>query len=422
MTAGASVHASRVVTSVRAVALAALIGCIAAAPRPSAASCPYPVQADLHGEYWTDATVPIPLPFHIPLVTVDVCQPSFEVGKFGASLTIGDSNNGISADFGFSLQDAVFDLIPLIDDGFAPPDDISTNLQCTVSLRDTMAHVSGGANTYAFHIGGGGPFGQRVWGTIRMCDQIVIDSSVPASLELPVHVSASVVTAESFGDPNQTYGIARVCLSGSAAGVGIGGACLADTSVSVIPTPRDLDVSQTIPIDVVVGRTIVPVDMVAEIESKSQAKSTGLFGIISGAATAGVSLPGSLFIGNIRGAGGTAIPPGILIQSDSTGFVYADTRTVDVSGPASPRSRALTLANPYRAGSPIMLGMTAAGARARIVDLAGRRVRDLGPCGDRVVWTWDGRDDGGAAVRSGMYFVMATWSQGSAQRPFVLIR
>src|SRR5206468_5986981 len=143
------------------------------------------------------------------------------------------------------------------------------------------------------------------------------------------------------------------------------------------------------------GLTIVPIDVVAQIESKSQAKSTGLFGIISGAATAGVSLPGSLFLGNIRGAGGTALPSGVLIRSDSTGFVYADTRPLSVPTPGSAHADLLRLANPYPIGSAIRLGRLAPGARARILDLTGRRVRDLGFTGDRPVWTWDGRDDAG---------------------------
>jgi len=60
MTTGDSIRASRVRTIVRAIAWAGWMGCVvaAAAPRPAAASCPYPVQADLHGEYWTDYTVP----------------------------------------------------------------------------------------------------------------------------------------------------------------------------------------------------------------------------------------------------------------------------------------------------------------------------------------------------------------------------
>ena len=423
MTACVSISVCRTGRAARAAGLAALLGITLGSTmsRPAMASCPYPVQADLHGEYWVDYTIPIPVPVHIPNVTIDVCQPSFEIGKFGASVNIGNTNNGISADFNFDLQGAVFDLIPLIDEGFAPPDNVSTSFECTVSLRDTMAHVNGSGNTYAFHVGGGGPFGQRIWGTIRLCDRLIIESSGPAALELPVHVGASVVTAESFGDPDQTYGIARVCISGSAGGVSIADACLADTSVSVIPTPKSLDASQIVPIAANAGQTIVPIDVVAEIESKSQAKSIGLFGIISGAATAGVSLPGSLFLGNIRGAGGAPLPAGILIRSDSTGFVYADTRPLGVptSGPAA--AGVIELANPYRVGSAIRLERLAPGARARIVDVVGRRVRDLGPAGDRPVWGWDGRDDAGRRAGSGMYYVVASWQDGSARRAFVLI-
>jgi hypothetical protein len=391
-------------------------------PHPVRASCPYPVQADLHGEYWVDYTVPIPVPVKIPLLTVDVCEPSFEFAKFGASVTIGNSNNGISANFGFDLQGAVFDLIPMIDAGFAPPDDFASSFECTVSLRDTMAHVGGGANTYAFHVGGGGPFGQRVWGTIRLCDRLIIESSAPASLELPIHVSASTTTAESLGDPVQTFGIAKVCLSGSAAGVGLGDLCLSDTSVSIIPTPKSLDISRNVAIAAGAGQTIVTLDVVAEVESKSQAKSAGLFGIISGAATSAISLPGGLFLGNIRGAGGAPHPARIRNRSDSTGFVYADTRPAGVPTSARAQADLLRVANPYRVGSAITLQRLAPGARARVVDSSGRRIRDLGLAPDRPAWTWDGRDDGGRVASSGMYFLVASWPGGTARRAFVLLR
>ena len=84
---------------------------------------------------------------------------------------------------------------------------------------------------------------------------------------------------------------------------------------------------------------------------------------------------------------------------------------VDVSGPAPPRELALSMPapNPLRGSTALRLALPrAASVSAAVYDQQGRLVRALlsgtQPAGEHTL-RWDGRDEAGRAVPSGMYFV-----------------
>ena len=387
---------------------------------PSAhAQCPRPVEVSLHAERWINLTTPIPIPVEIPGVTIDVCQPSIEFGKFGVSVTFGaGSNNSLDADFDFDVIAATGDLLELLEDNFETPSGVPGSFECTLSFHETLAHASGSANTYAFHAGGGGPVGQRVWGTIRFCDTVEIQADQSATVELPVHVGASAFAAESFGDPDATYGRARVCLSGSVGGQAVSGGCVQVESESVIPNEASIDQGQVFSLPIAPGTQNVVVDLTAEVESKSQAKGTGLFGTISGAATAGISMPGSVRLGNFTGPGGGPLPTGVRIRSLSSGITYANTSLVGVEGPTVPGA-GLRMANPYRAGSAIA-PPRGGPAAWWIRDVTGRVVASGTASG--ASFAWDGRDRLGAAAPSGVYLLEVLAGGARDTRRFVLLR
>jgi hypothetical protein len=83
-----------------------------------------------------------------------------------------------------------------------------------------------------------------------------------------------------------------------------------------------------------------------------------------------------------------------------------------VAAPAPPAPEALTLSpNPFRES----LAIRTPGAPVDILDAAGRRVRRLAAGGSgRVVW--DGRDQDGAAVAPGLYWVRCRLPRGVALR------
>jgi hypothetical protein len=79
--------------------------------------------------------------------------------------------------------------------------------------------------------------------------------------------------------------------------------------------------------------------------------------------------------------------------------------------------------NPARGPSRVQFGLPERGpARLAVYDLAGRQVRLLADgfraAGPHDV-TWDGRDDDGAPVRPGVYFVHLTWAGRSQSRALV---
>jgi hypothetical protein len=398
-----------------------LVPAALAAAGPALAQCPRPVEVSLHAERWIDLTVPIPIPVQIPGVTIDVCQPSIEFGKFGASVTFGaGGNNSLDADFNFDVFAAAGDLMEMLDDNFEVESGIPSSFECTLSFHETLAHTSGNANTYAFHAGGGGPVGQRVWGTIRFCDTVEIQADQSGTVELPVHVGATAFAAESFGDPNATYGRARVCLSGSVGGQAVSGGCVEVESESVIPIQAAIDEGQVFSLPVSPGTQTVVVDLTAEIESKSQAKGTGLFGTIAGAATAGVTMPGSVRIGNFTGPGGGALPAGLRIRSLTGGMTYANTSLAGVPG-SDVAPGGVRMANPYLPGSTITV--PAGPAAWWIHDVAGRVVASgtTGDAGGRAAFAWDGRNRLGAAAASGVYLLEVRSLGGRDVRRFVLL-
>src|SRR4029453_10267322 len=157
----------------------------------------------------------------------------------------------------------------------------------------------------------------------------------------------------------------------------VNGGCVQVESESVIPVQGEIDEGQIFSLPVSPGTQNVVVDLTAEIESKSQAKSTGLFGSLSGAGTAGISMPGSVRLGNFTGPGGGPLPAGPRPRSLSGGMTYADPRS-GVGVPDAPGAgRGVRMANPYRAGGAIRV---AAGPAAwGIRDVAGRgRARGTG--------------------------------------------
>ncbi len=82
--------------------------------------------------------------------------------------------------------------------------------------------------------------------------------------------------------------------------------------------------------------------------------------------------------------------------------------------------------NPFNPSTVLTFELPGAGAvKLAIVDVAGRRVRTLAqgtfPAGSHSL-TWDGRDDGGRALASGIYFAQLRAGEFRAERRLVLLK
>lgn len=77
--------------------------------------------------------------------------------------------------------------------------------------------------------------------------------------------------------------------------------------------------------------------------------------------------------------------------------------------------------HPVRAGRTTVFPVTAAGdVDALLVDAAGRRVRDLRSRGGAI--RWDGRDDSGRPVSTGVYFLRVAAGDAAAARRVLVVR
>jgi hypothetical protein len=98
--------------------------------------------------------------------------------------------------------------------------------------------------------------------------------------------------------------------------------------------------------------------------------------------------------------------------------------------PPAERGRLSSYPNPFNPATTIVLELPPGGGGGRtteidIFDAAGRTVRRLfnGPaCGGRSEYRWDGTDDGGSAVSSGLYMAVAKTGSLRLRRKLVLIR
>ena len=99
-----------------------------------------------------------------------------------------------------------------------------------------------------------------------------------------------------------------------------------------------------------------------------------------------------------------------------------------VDGAVAPASRVQLLANapnPFNALTELRFSLPRAGRyEIAIHDVSGRRVRTFTGVGEagRNAIAWNGRDEGGAEVASGVYWYRVTTADGEASASMVLVK
>jgi hypothetical protein len=122
----------------------------------------------------------------------------------------------------------------------------------------------------------------------------------------------------------------------------------------------------------------------------------------------------------------TAQPSVFFVSDPDSGYSVADGPTPAPSGDPAAFEIGAAHPNPFVTRTSVSFGLPAAGTvRVVITDVAGRRVRTLAhgllPAGRHVV-RWDGRDDGGTSVASGVYFLVVEAAERQATRKVALVR
>ncbi len=405
-------------------ALLAFVLCVGSS-EAVAGACQNHLSATVEAKWRQDLGDFLPMEVTVPLLALGLCD-NWEVGAFGvsASNAQGQSNAGIDLDF--SMKGAIGTVVPMVNGGIASPTEV-VNVSCEQVVDLGHAHVDGGIDLYSFHIGGGGPFEQIADGTISLCDDVRIVSGVSTTIEWPLHVEVSMVAGESFGDPNTTAARGTVKIEGVVGEQNVLIGPYMVESVTTIPEQLDVTIDEVISIPVLPGETSVEFDVEGTVHAQAVAKSAGLGGFISGASTIGVTLPNSLQFGNFTGIGGGPLPPGVLIYSATTGMVYASTSTTgidDGSGlRASDTGQSINVRTLPRGRVAFDLrGLTFDVSSLRIFDVQGRAVKELHAQSGVGEVQWDGRNEFGARVASGVYWVRYSTAGVDRRQRFVIFK
>lgn len=140
-----------------------------------------------------------------------------------------------------------------IEEGFGQ---VIPDLPCTFGIEEDLGVFRGSFNLYSFSVGGGISGGfevkRRALGKIDFVDYLDITSPIATTIEMPMHISGSVLAAESFGDPDRTKAIAKLSLSGSLGQEGFIEQVQVE-STSVIPDEASINVTRYIPVQLQPG-------------------------------------------------------------------------------------------------------------------------------------------------------------------------
>lgn len=192
-----------------------------------------------------------------------------------------------------------------------------------------IGSVSGQVDTYAFHAGTSGSNTAEVSTAFAMIDTLDIYVPVATTLELPLHVGGGA-TAFAFGDPADTYGYARLSITGSLGGTSIGSfECVADSRIGV--TLASINESRLVTVDLAAGDNQINFILVGTAASTSKAKGMGGFIPIPASASSVANFPNTIYAGFFTGPGGTPLPAGTTI----TGEIGVDYPAAIVPEPAT---------------------------------------------------------------------------------------
>lgn len=249
---------------------------------------------------------------------------SIEFLRVQATYDFDDGSNTLSFNSELGIKDFINTSATKVTDFFQLPNPLKPDFQvvpCVIVEEKPITDLGGNWGLTTISIGSG-PNTIQASATFTICDELEVVTPVATTVELPLRLAGSVLAAESFGDPDVTRGYAQLMLSGSMAGASVGPFVAEVESVSVIPEQESIDVSEVLLVDVAAGRTVFEMSVTGSATAEATALCTGLFCIITGAATAGIDFPGSIEIGNFTGPDGGPLPEGTRVTSLLTGATY----------------------------------------------------------------------------------------------------
>ena len=164
---------------------------------------------------------------------------------------------------------------------------------------------------------------QVVSGNVNYTDIIKVYSPVSTTIELPIHVSASLVAVQTFCDPFDSEAFASAQITGSLGGetVSVGG----EASISGVLLDTDYpDETKTIIVSVEQGINIFPFNLSGILYARSTVAGILPSGLLACGSNAGAIAGNSLTVRNFTGPNGGPLPEGMTIEGLITGINYVN--------------------------------------------------------------------------------------------------
>lgn len=244
---------------------------------------------------------------------VGAVQLNYNVQNFGVGLEINWTDTPTEA---LTTACGFFPVCPV------PPIDVCGP---QVTERIDYGVIRGAMSVYSVAAGGGfaggATYTRIAEGSFVWNEPLEVFAPAPMTIRLPITVAGSVSGAESFGDPAGTWGKAELTITGTALGSPVN-ASVSVESVSVIPNQAAIAQLDEVYAFVPAGTTVFNVNLTGRARVEARAQSAGLFGTITGAATAIADFPNSLRIGRITLDDGRPLPSGATVRGLNSQIQY----------------------------------------------------------------------------------------------------
>jgi len=236
-------------------------------------------------------------------------------GELKAELTGVDVYSEIEIDI-IELADEVFDIVVEGDD--LDPEDF---LGATFGATGYIANVCGIINTYLVTLTDEFTLEFELVGSLNYSDFVQVYSPVATTIELPIHVSADLVAAQSLCDPADNEAKAEARITGSLAGttIDVGGEVVQNGPLVEV---NYLDETEIVTVDIQPGINTFELEFTGELRVKSSVIAVSP--VIACASNAVANSGNTLTVGLFTGENGGPLPEGMTINGLLTGANYAN--------------------------------------------------------------------------------------------------
>jgi len=201
--------------------------------------------------------------------------------------------------------------------------DLEDFITPTFGCQTHIFNVSGQICSYLVTGSADETYEQSISGNVNYSDVVEVFSPIATTIELPIHISASVAAVQTFCDGDESEATAMVGLTGSLAG----GSLSIDGKATISGAFLDnkaLDSTKIISVEVQPGINTFPFVLNGTIMAKSTVRGIHPWGIIACGSNACANAGNSITVYNFTGPNGSPLPTGMTIIGLNTGINYTN--------------------------------------------------------------------------------------------------